>query len=110
MHAQAMRRLEEHDAAAALAKEHEVVLTHGNGPQVGEILLRSDLTADKFPTITIDNAVAATQGQIGIMLQHALADALQRPPARRNRSCSLGWAATIIQAVVVISSAASSRA
>ena len=46
---------------------------------MGEILLRSDLTADKFPTITIDNAVAATQGQIGIMLQHALAKALARP-------------------------------
>ena len=55
------------------------MVTHGNGPQVGEILLRSDLTADKFPATPIDGAVAATQGQIGVMLQHSLAAALKRP-------------------------------
>ena len=59
---------------ALRAGKNVLVVTHGNGPQVGEILLRSDLTADKFPTIPIDLAVAATQGQIGVMLQHALAD------------------------------------
>ena len=76
---QAARAKEAAVHLAAFPKDTELVVTHGNGPQVGEILLRSDLTADKFPTITIDNAVAATQGQIGIMLQHALAKALARP-------------------------------
>ena len=64
---------------AAFPKDTELVVTHGNGPQVGEILLRSDLTADKFPATPIDLAVAATQGQIGVMLQHSLTKALGRP-------------------------------
>ena len=64
---------------AAFPKGTELVVSHGNGPQVGEILLRSDLTADKFPAIPIDLAVAATQGQIGVMLQHSLTAALKRP-------------------------------
>ena len=64
---------------AAFPSDTQLVVSHGNGPQVGEILLRSDLTSDKFPAISIDNAVAATQGQIGIMMQHALAEALKRP-------------------------------
>ena len=61
----------------------ELVVTHGNGPQVGRILLRSDLTSDQLPPVPLDLGVAATQGQIGIMLQHALAAALRRP------SCTL---------------------
>lgn len=66
---------------AAFPKDTELVVSHGNGPQVGQILLQSDLTADKFPATPIDLAVAATQGQIGIMLQHALTDSLKRPAA-----------------------------
>ena len=64
---------------AAFPKGTELVVSHGNGPQVGQILLQSDLTADKFPATPIDSAVAATQGQIGIMMQHSLAEALGRP-------------------------------
>merc|ERR1719240_2613424 len=75
---QAARAKEAAKHLAAFPKDTPLVVTHGNGPQVGEILLRSDLTADKFPVITIDYAVAATQGQIGVMLQHALADKLAR--------------------------------
>jgi len=76
---QAARAREAADHLAAFPRDTELVVTHGNGPQVGEILLRSDLTADKFPAIPIDLAVAATQGQIGVMLQHSLAEALKRP-------------------------------
>ena len=78
---QAARAKEAAQHLAAFPKDTELVVTHGNGPQVGEILLRSDLTADKFPATPIDLAVAATQGQIGVMLQHALAKALGRPAA-----------------------------
>ena len=45
---------------AAFPKGTELVVSHGNGPQVGQILLQSDLTADKFPPTPIDSAVAAT--------------------------------------------------
>lgn len=78
---QAARAKEAAKYIASFPQETQLVVTHGNGPQVGELLLRSDLTAEKFPTIPIDLAVAATQGQIGIMLQHALAEALKRPTA-----------------------------
>ena len=75
---QAARAKEAAVHLAAFPKDTELVVTHGNGPQVGEILLRSDLTADKFPTIPIDNAVAPLRA-VGVMLQHSLAEALKRP-------------------------------
>jgi len=61
--------------------EDELVLTHGNGPQVGRILLRSDLCSEDIPPVPIDVAVAATQGQMGIMLQQCLESVAKRPAA-----------------------------
>lgn len=46
---------------------HRVVVTHGNGPQVGYILRRSELAIAEVAPITIDFAVADTQGAIGHM-------------------------------------------
>ncbi len=63
----------------ALAADTELVLTHGNGPQVGRVLLRSDLCAGEVPGVPLDLAVASTQGSIGLMLQQAVAEALGRP-------------------------------
>ncbi|MFT5585077.1 MAG: carbamate kinase [Cognaticolwellia sp.] len=64
---------------SALPADTELVVTHGNGPQVGRILLRSDMCADEVPTVPLDVAVAATQGQIGLLLQQALYSQLRRP-------------------------------
>lgn len=50
-----------------------LVLTHGNGPQVGNILLRSDEAKDKVPPLPLDVAVAHSQGELGYLLQEALA-------------------------------------
>jgi carbamate kinase len=50
----------------------QLVITHGNGPQVGRVLLRSDLCANEIPPIPVDLAVANTQGEIGLMLQQAI--------------------------------------
>jgi len=50
----------------------QLVITHGNGPQVGRVLLRSDLCAEEIPPIPVDLAVANTQGEIGLMLQQAI--------------------------------------
>lgn len=63
----------------AMAPGAELVVTHGNGPQVGRVMLRSDLCADEVPTIPLDLAVACTQGSIGMLLQQALAASLGRP-------------------------------
>src|ERR671918_2077663 len=57
---------------------YRVLITHGNGPQVGNILLRSDITAEAglLPRLPIDAAVADTQGAMGYMIQQCLSNAL----------------------------------
>ncbi|WP_434778261.1 carbamate kinase [Neisseria sp. Ec49-e6-T10] len=55
-----------------------VVLTHGNGPQVGFILRRSELASLEVPTEPLDCAVADTQGSIGYHFQNALNNVLKR--------------------------------
>jgi carbamate kinase len=51
---------------------HKLVVTHGNGPQVGADLLRSERAADQVPGLPLDVCDAATQGEIGYVLQQAL--------------------------------------
>jgi len=53
-----------------------VVLTHGNGPQVGAALLRSERAADQVYTHPLDVCDATTQGEIGYLLQQSLLGAL----------------------------------
>jgi carbamate kinase len=53
-----------------------VVLTHGNGPQVGFILRRSEIADGQVPTVPVRYAVGDTQGAIGFMFQNALANEL----------------------------------
>lgn len=57
---------------------HQLVITHGNGPQVGN-LLNQQLAADseKNPALPLDTCVAMTQGSIGYWLQHAMNEALK---------------------------------
>ncbi|MEN3929922.1 carbamate kinase [Microvirga sp. W0021] len=55
-----------------------VVLTHGNGPQVGLILRRSEVLRDSLPVTPVDLAVGDTQGEIGYMLQNALGNEIKR--------------------------------
>ena len=55
-----------------------VVLTHGNGPQVGFILRRSEIADGQVPTVPIRYAVGDTQGAIGFMFQNAMVNALKR--------------------------------
>ena len=69
--------------AAVVASGYGVVITHGNGPQVGDALLRSELAAGQVEPMTLDACVAETQGSIGYLLQQALPEALQRHGVRR---------------------------
>jgi len=55
-----------------------VVVTHGNGPQVGFILRRSEIADGQVPTVPIRYAVGDTQGAIGFMFQNALGNELRR--------------------------------
>ncbi|MCE2593961.1 carbamate kinase [Motilimonas cestriensis] len=56
----------------------DLVLTHGNGPQVGFILRRSELASHEVAPVPVDYAVGDTQGAIGYMFQKALSNELQR--------------------------------
>jgi carbamate kinase len=51
---------------------YRLVLTHGNGPQVGAALLRSERAADQVPGLPLDVCGAATQGEIGYLLCQSL--------------------------------------
>jgi carbamate kinase len=55
-----------------------VVVTHGNGPQVGFILRRSEIADGQVPTVPIRYAVGDTQGAIGFMFQNALGNELAK--------------------------------
>ena len=58
-----------------------LVLTHGNGPQVGRILLQQEAAAPEIPAMPMDVCGAESQGQIGYLLAQALDNALR---ARRS--------------------------
>jgi carbamate kinase len=61
---------------AALRRDgHELVLTHGNGPQVGALHTQHARTAGEVPPLPFDALVAMTQGQLGYLLQSAIEDA-----------------------------------
>ena len=64
--------------ASMIAEGWNVIVTHGNGPQVGYILRRSDLAAHEVHTTPLDLIVADTQGAIGYMLQQSLDNELRR--------------------------------
>jgi carbamate kinase len=58
--------------AGMVAQGWNVVVTHGNGPQVGFILRRSELSAHELHGVPLDSCGADTQGAIGYMMQKAL--------------------------------------
>ena len=88
------------EAVLALrAAGHEVVLTHGNGPQVGALLLQNALGEGEAAPLPLDALIAMTQGQIGYLLESAFAAldprvptavlltrVLVDPPTRRSRT------------------------
>jgi carbamate kinase len=51
---------------------YDIVLSHGNGPQVGDILLRNEIAKNEVPPMGLDVCDAESQGQIGYMIQQAL--------------------------------------
>jgi len=63
---------------AQLVKEgYDLVITHGNGPQVGNLLLQHDMAKDKVPALPMDVCGAQSQGQIGYMIQQTLINHFQ---------------------------------
>jgi carbamate kinase len=52
--------------------DYQVAITHGNGPQVGNLLMQQESLADAIPPMPLDVCGAMTQGQIGYMLEQTL--------------------------------------
>lgn len=61
-----------HHVANVIAAGHRVVVTHGNGPQVGFIVRRSELARHELHPVPLDSCDADTQGAIGYMIQQSL--------------------------------------
>ena len=59
-----------------IKRGYKVVITHGNGPQVGNILEWMEALKDKIPPLTMDIAGAMTQGWLGYMIQQSLQNVL----------------------------------
>jgi carbamate kinase len=58
--------------ADLVAEGHELVITHGNGPQVGNLLVKNDLARDVVPPVPLDWCVAQTQATLGFLIVTAL--------------------------------------
>lgn len=65
-----------HHLADLIAHGHEVVITHGNGPQVGNLLVKNELAAHVVPPVPLDWCGAQTQATIGFTLLDTLEAAL----------------------------------
>lgn len=64
--------------AGIVAEGYRVVITHGNGPQVGFILLRSELAKEVLHQVPLDSCGADTQGAIGYQISQTLDNELRR--------------------------------
>ena len=69
------------ESIAPLVREGDVVVTHGNGPQVGNELLRQERAADEVPPLPLYLAVAQTQAEIGALIETELSAASGRSVA-----------------------------
>lgn len=70
-----------------IRKQNRLLITHGNGPVVGKILLRMMLTRDAIPPMRLDICVAHSQGGIGYILLQALENAMRRGRIERQAAC-----------------------
>lgn len=61
-----------------LDREDRLIITHGNGPQVGNLMVQQKLSTDSVPAHPMDVVGAMTQGQIGYMLQQTLINHLKK--------------------------------
>ena len=83
---------EQENIAAATARallpltqlENQLIITHGNGPVVGKILMRQGLTADRVAPMPLDICVAHSQGGIAYLLMQAIENALREQGNERH--------------------------
>jgi carbamate kinase len=77
-----------------ILKDYTLVITHGNGPQVGNLLLQQDIAKEKVPPFPIDVNDAQTQGSLGYFIAQTLRNELVK------KGCSKTVCAIVTQIVV----------
>lgn len=83
------------DRIAELADKYEIIVAHGNGPQVGNILIHEEQgSTEKAPAMPLETAVAMSQGQIGYWLTQAINNAFAK--LEKNKKV-----ATVVSQVIV---------
>ncbi len=83
------------ELVAELANKYEIIVAHGNGPQVGNILIHEETAASEgAPAMPLETAVAMSQGQIGYWLTQAINNAF----LKRGRNAKV---VTVVSQVVV---------
>jgi carbamate kinase len=70
--------------AELVASDIDVVVTHGNGPQVGNLLVKNEIAASVVPPVPLDWCGAQTQATLGFVLMNALDDALRERDVKRR--------------------------
>ena len=76
-------------------RDYHVCITHGNGPQVGNLLLQQEVaSASGVPALPLDVLVAMTEGSLGYILQQALLNELRKRQSKR-------YVVTVVTQVVV---------
>jgi len=75
-------------------RQYNLVITHGNGPQVGNSLLRNEMARDEVPSMPLDVLVADTAGSLGYIMQQAMLNQLRRRHIER-------WVVTVVSQVLV---------
>jgi carbamate kinase len=75
-------------------RDYHVIVTHGNGPQVGSLLLQHELSREEVPAMPLDVLVAMTEGSLGYILQQSLLNQLRKRQSRR-------YVVTVVTQVVV---------
>lgn len=68
---------------ARLSRHYSIIITHGNGPQVGNLLLQEEC-CDAAPKMPLEILVAQTQGQIGYMIESTLDSELMKASIKKN--------------------------
>jgi carbamate kinase len=77
-----------------ILKDYSLIITHGNGPQVGNILIQQDMAKDKIPTFPLDVNVAQTQGSLGFFIAQTLRNELIK------KGCAKTVSSIVTQVVV----------
>ncbi len=95
--------IEDHETSAArisevlmhlVEREYRLIITHGNGPQVGALLAQQELARHEVPPMPLDVLVAMTEGSLGYILQQSLLNRLGERKVRR-------WVVTMVTQVLV---------